>query len=365
MIKPDALERILDLGRWAPSGDNTQPWRFEIIAPDRMLVHGFDTREHCVYDINGHPSQIALGALLETLAIAASAEALGVRFRRRPESPDTNPVIEIDFHEDQGISASPLLPYIEKRSVQRRMMSTKALEENHKRRLADALGSDYSVAWFESFGARLRLARLLFRFANLRLTMPEAYRVHRSVIAWNSRYSEDKVPDQAIGLDPMTLSLMRWVMRSWQRVAFFNRFLAGSLVPRLELDLVPGVACAGHFAIVAQRPAKAIDDYISAGRALQRFWLTAASLGLALQPEMTPLIFSGYVRASQRFSAVERLWPMAERLASELHVVLGSEIVERAVFLGRIGRATPVSSRSLRLPVGVLKQPTARAGVKD
>jgi nitroreductase len=23
-------EQILDLARWAPSGDNTQPWRFEI-----------------------------------------------------------------------------------------------------------------------------------------------------------------------------------------------------------------------------------------------------------------------------------------------------------------------------------------------
>lgn len=355
MIKPGALERILDLGRWAPSGDNTQPWRFEIVAPNRINVHAFDTREHCVYDINGHPSQMALGALIETISIAASAESLGARASRRPESSDANPVIEVDFHEDQGISASPLLPYIEKRSVQRRMMSTKRLEENHKRRLAEALGPNYDVAWFESLGARLRLARLLFRFANLRLTMPEAYRVHRSVIAWNARYSEDKVPDQAIGLDPVTLSLMRWVMRSWQRVAFFNKFLAGSLVPRLELDLFPGLACAGHFVIVGSRPAETIDDYIAAGRALQRFWLTAASLGLALQPEMTPLIFTGYVRANQQFSAVKRLWPIAQRLATELREACGPAIVERAVFLGRIGRSKPVSSRSLRLSVATLK----------
>lgn len=358
MTKPGALERILELGRWAPSGDNTQPWRFEILAPNRLRVHAFDTREHCVYDINGHPSQMALGALLETISIAATAESLSARALRRPESPDNNPVIEIDFHEDPGISASPLLPFIEKRSVQRRMMSTKGLSETHKRRLAEAVGPDYDVAWFESFGARLRLARLLFRFAKLRLTMPEAYLVHRSVIAWNARYSEDKVPDQAIGLDPMTLNLMRWVMRSWERVAFFNKFFAGSLVPRLELDLFPGVACAGHFVLVAPRPAETIDDYIAAGRALQRFWLTAASLGFALQPEMTPLIFTGYVRANQRFSAVERLWPVAERLATELQRVCGDTLLDRAVFLGRIGRSTQVSSRSLRLPLATLKRVT-------
>ena len=59
------LEAILDLARWAPSGDNTQPWRFEIKDARRLVVHGFDTRAHCVYDLDGHPSQISLGALLE------------------------------------------------------------------------------------------------------------------------------------------------------------------------------------------------------------------------------------------------------------------------------------------------------------
>ena len=32
------IERILDLARWAPSGDNDQPWRFEILA-DHHYIH--------------------------------------------------------------------------------------------------------------------------------------------------------------------------------------------------------------------------------------------------------------------------------------------------------------------------------------
>ena len=54
-------EKILDLARWAPSGDNTQPWRFEISGDLQVVVHGFDTRDHCVYDLRGHASQLALG----------------------------------------------------------------------------------------------------------------------------------------------------------------------------------------------------------------------------------------------------------------------------------------------------------------
>ena len=35
MADRETLTRILELGRWAPSGDNTQPWRFEIVDDER------------------------------------------------------------------------------------------------------------------------------------------------------------------------------------------------------------------------------------------------------------------------------------------------------------------------------------------
>jgi len=53
MTQP-VIEQILDQARWAPSGDNTQPWRFEIKGPLHVVVHGSDTRRHCVYDLDGH-----------------------------------------------------------------------------------------------------------------------------------------------------------------------------------------------------------------------------------------------------------------------------------------------------------------------
>ena len=83
MTTLSTVEQILDRARWAPSGDNTQPWRFEIIDEFSVVVHGFDTRKHCVYDLDGRASQISLGALLETIAIAASAHGLRAKAQRR------------------------------------------------------------------------------------------------------------------------------------------------------------------------------------------------------------------------------------------------------------------------------------------
>ncbi len=347
---PDHIQSILDLARWAPSGDNTQPWHFEIVDDHHLVVHGFDTREHCIYDLDGHSSQVAHGALLETLTIAASARGLRVEIQRQPDTPDTLPDYRVSLIPDSSVAPAPLLPYIQQRSVQRRMMRTKPLTVAEKQALQHSVGAFYTLRWFEGGAQRWRVAQLMFNNAKLRLTLPEAYPVHRDIIEWNARFSEDKVPDRALGLDAATLKLMRWVMGSWQRVEFFNTWLAGHLMPRIEMDLLPGLFCAAHFAIVAERPPVTIEDYVAAGRAIQRFWLTAASLGLGLQPETTPLIFTRYVRNGITFSKHAGSRNRAQQLSGQLHAVLG-EHIPHTVFMGRLGHAPLPAARSLRRSV--------------
>jgi len=346
-----AVQKILDLARWAPSGDNSQPWRFEIMDDKHVVIHGHDTRDHCVYDLRGHASQISLGTLLETVTIAATEHGMQAHIQSRTGQPDTNPVFDIEFTENPDIKPDPLLPHISRRTVQRRPMSTRPLSNRAREQLEAAVGSDFHIIWLESFRERLRVARLLFRNGGLRLTLPEAFETHSSIIQWDSDLSEDRIPAKAVGLDPMTIHLMRWALGSWQRVNFLNRFLAGTLIPRIELDFITGIACASHFIIMAKRPPETLDDFISGGRAVQRFWLTATSLNLQLQPEMTPLIFHSYVRNKVEFSNSQRSQELARKLASRLEDITKPEKVEHAVFMGRIGNGATPKARSIRLPL--------------
>ncbi|CDG83856.1 nitroreductase family protein [Janthinobacterium agaricidamnosum] len=348
------LEQILELARWAPSGDNTQPWRFEILDARRLVVHGFDTRSHCVYDLDGHPSQISLGALLESMAIAASAFGLVMQAQRRASLPDTRPTFDIVFSEQAGLVADPLAAFILQRSVQRRKLSTRSLRSSEKNALAAALPVDFRVLWLEGFRKRWASAMLMSNNARLRLTMPEAHKVHRAVIEWNAQFSRDRIPDQALGVDPLTARLMRWIMQSWRRVDFFNTFLAGTVAPRLQMDVIPGLSCAAHFVLLAEERPYGIDDYVAAGRAVQRFWLTATQLGLQLQPELTPLIFSRYVRDARIFSATEGMQEDARELSQQCAALIGAERLERAVFMGRIGAGPAARARSTRRPLADL-----------
>jgi hypothetical protein len=349
MSIPDSIHRILELARWAPSGDNTQCWRFEAPAADHLVVHGYDTRADTVYDLDGHPSQISMGALLETIAIAASAQGLRAHASRRPDSLIERPVFDVRFSPDAAVTPSPLVDAITRRSVQRRPMSTRPLTADEKRELEAAVGPGFAVSWIEGFGPKLQAARLMYNNARLRLTMPEAFEVHRRIIHWGVTHSPDRVPDQALGVDKATLKLMKWAMVSWKRMSTMNTVM-GTWAPRLQMDLIPGLACAAHFVLKAQRQPQGIDDYVEAGRAVQRFWLTLTKLGLFMQPEMTPLIFSKYVREGTPFTRETRLHGQARRLQQEAAALIFTDDLF-PVYMGRLGAGTAPAARSERLPV--------------
>lgn len=347
MNQTSVVEQILDLARWAPSGDNSQPWRFELVDERHFVIHGHDTREFCIYDLDGRPSQLSLGALIETTAIAASAHGLALTAVRRTGMPDHLPTFDITLVEQARCVAGLLLAAIPQRRVQRRPLRTRSLSGTDQHAMEAAVGSDHELLWFSRWPDRLRWAWLLWANAGLRLRMPEAFETHRSVIEWDACFSKDRIPDQALGADRLTLALMRTAMQSWERVAFMNRWLGGTIAPRLLMDLVPALACAAHVAIVAKAPLLGIDDYIAGGRAVQRFWLTATHLGLQHQPAATPLVFARYLREGRSFTRNDQLFKDARRSAERLELLLGNK-ASRTVWLGRLGHGAPAQARSVR-----------------
>ncbi|HSC62806.1 MAG TPA: molybdopterin biosynthesis protein MoeY [Caldimonas sp.] len=355
------LRRILDLARWAPSGDNSQPWRFEIRSRSHVVVHA-RMEGLGVYDLEGSAALLSVGAMLETMRIAASVEGCALTHELRPAGADAGPLVDVRIEASEAVRADPLHAFVRGRSVQRRSLDLRSLEENSRRALDAAVGDGYRVVWFQSPRERLRLAWLAVRSARIRLTIPEAWEVHRRIIEWDARYSDDRIPDQALGTDALSVRSMRWILASWPRVTRMNRWFGGTLLPRLQLELIPGLRCAAHFVIVADKPPRDAADHLAAGAAAQRFWLTATRLGLQLQPQHTPLMFAAYARRGVRFSDVAAARQRAELIADRLDGLLGERDAENAVFMGRLGHGAAAQARSLRLALDRLVIPEGSAG---
>ena len=350
-ITGSEIEHILGLARWAPSGDNSQPWRFEI-AGDKVVVRIYVSgQERNIYDYaDGQPTLLSGGFLLETMRIAAS------RFGRSLEwtylgsenhgHEGVQHAVEVLLPKNPGIQEDPLCNYLAIRSVDRRPYQKRALTAAQKNALEQAIGSDLKFEWRETTSERWRLASLCARSTDIRLRMPEAYSVHTRILDWNRAFSPDGVPAAAVGIDPMTMRLMRWVMQSWKRVDVMNRFFGGTVTPRIQLDLIPGIASAAYFVVSRPKDPKGAHSpsaLLQTGMQLQRFWLTATGLGLSIQPALAPLCFAYYGRIG-RTDPKNRLGKLA-RASSKCF-----SDPDSVVFLGRIG--TPqcklLTARSIR-----------------
>jgi len=343
------IEQVLDCARWAPSGDNAQPWRFVPKTEREAEVVGYDTRAHCVYDLDGWASELAHGMLLETIAIAATHHGARALIRLPDDAGKRPHQYRITLEANAGVHEDPLYDAIQRRSVQRRPMRPRRLSAG-ERAMLERAAAPLRVVWFETWSARLRIAALCARNAKIRLTIPEAYEAHRAVIAWRASTSEDRMPDASLGADPVLLAIMRHAMVSWSRLRRLNRW-TGTLAPRFALDFLPGMLCSAHVALLARPAPSSLEDRIAAGRAAQRLWLTATTLGLQMQPEYTPLVFARYAASNRRFTIDDAAYAQAREVAAQLRRALGPDAVETVVWLARIGPRRSSPGRSLRLPL--------------
>lgn len=353
LVPASELLAILEAARWAPSGDNTQPWRFEPVTDDRVLINISSEAGTNPYEYRGgEPTLLAAGMLLESLRIAASAYQREIAWSVRSDQPL---VIEAMFPVCKDKVASSLLAALPMRTVERRGMGGGRLSAADKLALEAAIGPGLEVSWHESIGDRLALSRLGAAATDIRLRAPETYLVHRKVIDWRRRLSPDGLPAAAVGLGKVTLAMMRWGMSSWARMDRMNSIL-GTAGAAVQLDLLPAIRSSAFFSIRAsQRPTGSrVEAVLGWGEALQRFWLTATARGLALQPALATLIFADYGMNGTQFTKDPRLLANANRLAAQVARRLGP--VDEVHFIGRLGRRRDglPKPRSVRRTIGEL-----------
>ncbi|HET6182749.1 MAG TPA: ThiF family adenylyltransferase [Acetobacteraceae bacterium] len=348
------IEEILTLARWAPSGDNAQPWRFEVIDESSVAVRLHPGSAGDVYDYRGgEPTLLSLGAMLETMRIAATGWSRRMEWRLVSEAPFR---VLVRFERSDDLRPDPMLAMITLRRVDRRPFRLRPLAAAARRDLEASLGGRLRLRWHATPLERWRFGRLNAAATGIRLRSPECFEVHRRVIDWQNDQSPAGIPARAIGLSAPTRRLMAWAMRDPARWRMMNR-LGAPLSAAVELDLVPALRSAAFFTLAwPERRARegGTASLLAAGAAVQSLWLTAARLGLGFQPTLSPLIFTWYGQERIPFSADPAVMRRAERLARQTQQVLGAP-PEDFVFMGRLGyRLDSSVVRSGRLPLADL-----------
>jgi nitroreductase len=341
------IRRLVEHATRAPSGGNVQPWRF-VARGAKIRCHLDSSQSAVLLDFNRCATYLAMGAAIENIELAARSANLRSKVDLFPDSSDDSLVCELTLSvAPEELEASPLTQYIGLRATNRKLGSrTPLLAEELEALCAAASAAEGRLAAITDPAALDEMGCILGAGDRVRFL---SQRLHAEMMG-EVRWTPEEVERTRDGVDLVTLESSRAdlagirLARPWSSILFLREIRGGGALEKAAKDSVAAASAIGFITI----DGTSRESYVRGGRAMQRVWLTASSLGLAMQP-MAPLLY---------------LWARVERGggegldAREVEVLgalrtrfkrLFDVTTNRAdVMLFRLARAAPPSARALR-----------------
>jgi molybdopterin/thiamine biosynthesis adenylyltransferase len=126
-ISTDIIHYLTKAGGKAPSGDNCQPWNFDYKAPD-LKIHLDSSADDSFFNVNQTASNIACGAAIENILIAASRFKISGEVSYLPDKnqPDLIANINLSFSEKEE---DPLQRFIWERNTNRTKFNKQSIKQ--------------------------------------------------------------------------------------------------------------------------------------------------------------------------------------------------------------------------------------------
>ncbi|KAF0232913.1 MAG: UBA/THIF-type NAD/FAD binding [Desulfovibrionaceae bacterium] len=334
----DHLTWLAQAAQQAPSGDNCQPWRFQI--EDAKLRILLEPREdQSFFNVSQLASVIACGAAAQNVVCAAPEIGCAATVSIMPE-PSNQDVMADIVVEPKSLMPNPLADAVWIRTTNRRMYTRREVEQFSQNEMTASAGPAKLFLVNDRDGLKA-LGKLLYKADRIRV---ERRDLHEHFI----RMTRFAPPDGAGCDDGLPLKnlyagaageVFLRLTRPWAAMQTANRLGVGKLVAlhsqqSMEKSPLAGLVC-------VESPSR--EDFLKGGMALERVWLTATRHGLAFQPMTAITLFwlRWHLEGPQVFSTahqalLEGIWPQFRNLFP----ALGENCWPLLLF--RAGHAKPI-----------------------
>lgn len=350
-----------------------QPWRFHVEG-ERLWLSLDRARASSLLDVRERPGHLALGAALENLDIAAAASGWSLETALFPvhERPDVVAAMTRTPAAPARAGASlDLLDLVDARCTSRGLGTGAPLGADEITHLVAAAAGRGAHLELVGPGPLAGGAAALARVAAM---VGEAERVrclcaalHGELVA-ELRWSEAEAAARGDGIDVATLEMsaaeligVRLAARpdvaAFLRAEDRGRALAGGRT-RAQIESASAV---GLLSVDSDRP----EDWLRAGRAMQRVWLEATRLGLGFQP-VGVVLYMGQMLdapAGAVFTPRERAVLAAQQ--AERATLFPESRGRVAAMLFRLARAPRPGARSLRRPLAEILRTGTPLGANE
>lgn len=341
ILQETEKDSLLKAAILAPSADNSQPHTFCWRENGELVLAIDPTRSGKASDQRFVLSDIALGTVIENIVIQAKALGLLASVDLLPDAePMSHHVATISFEKQEIVDNADQLfaDEIPKRCTDRRFPFKGPIESKLLEELSSATQiADCSAAFFNDKVNRKQVLPIIRQAESIRFKSKILHQELFSTIKFDEEKPLEGMPISTLAIEAVALPFFK-MMRKWETMNLFNKFGAASMLGLrsvwLPIATSPGLA-------LIKIPGNSRQDVINGGRAIQRFWLKASQLGLAVQPYAAPGIFSlGHLKIE------ENLQPAMDAVGENMKSVVGED--NYGLMFLRFGFNKPVKHRSFR-----------------
>lgn len=263
---PD-LKKLIEYGSKAPSGHNTQPWKF-LFKESEIEIHPDFERGLPVVDADNHALYISLGCATENIILAAKNIGYEAELEIKKDSSGID-FISIKLNRDNEAQKDDLFNYIEKRQVARNLYDKSPIPDDQLIQLLDSTQFEgIKVVPFTSLEEIDILKRFIIEGSNLQF-QNKAFIAE--LVSW-IRFSKHEVEEKMDGIWNASMG-MPTTGRFLGNIIMKHFVSAKSEAKRWE-KVITGSAGFALFSVEKND----VFNWVNLGRAFQRFGLTATKL---------------------------------------------------------------------------------------
>lgn len=304
----EKIKKICTAAVAAPSGDNSQPWRFVFRAPNILEFHAIPEKDNVLLNVDDSGTLTALGAAIQNAELEAKSLGLSSEIRYNKEG---TLVATFIFHKGGGglsKTERDLQQAITLRHSNRKPYKKIPLTEDDRKFLLDTAEGSTGVSFVIIEGEKpmTLISRELTTMEEIALQNKSIHRLFFQSIFWSkARNSEGKSGLYIKTLElPLPAQLLFKILRYWSVASFFSRISFPKMVAETNAKQN---ASASAFGVITINRFNRMG-YLEAGRLLERVWLATTARGMSLQI-VTGLLFLARAmehETSSIFSAAER-----------------------------------------------------------
>jgi len=350
MITREAIKDIIKAGTMAPSGDNSQPWRFEVEG-DKVVIILVD-KDIALINYRLRGTLMAHGAALENMRLAAAAKGLDSQISVLM---DKEKIASIRFFDGRvAEDDKELAKYIPSRVTNHKPFKKVPLPVDFVEFLEKETGTVGGgvVSLTQDQRTVRDIGKLSGVFERVVLEFPPLHRVFFDHVVW----SEEEELQKHTGLYVKTLELSPpeefgfGLYRSSKTARVLNALGFSRLIAAQN-----GRLYGESGSIIGLSAASDNDaEYITLGRLLERIWLRCHQFGLSAQPLTGVQFLNQTLRGEGPGGFMPGHVAMVEKAYDKIASLLQVQKGETLAFMLRVGYSDPPSARSTRLPPQIM-----------